>query len=142
MNTQEETLLPNLDAFIGKLNAATDVITSQVVSKAPEVLDGVLHLIQARAAFDLTLSIGVIVTCSYVSVKLYRWLNSWAKEATGDPDDIAAMLAVCSFFAVVIQAFPVIFAICTLTKFYNWVALFYPEGALALRALEAAGITM
>lgn len=130
----------NVDAFFEKLNQAADVVTQKLVAVAPEAAEAMLSLVQAKGIFDLTVSV-VILGFSLVMATISA--SSFKKAFVEDSDCFAnevyvAISAISAAFCLV----SFIVGGARITNFYYWVAAFYPEGAIAMKALQAVGISL
>lgn len=146
MNT-EEKVHEGVDGFFTKLTEAADVVTEKLIEVTPEAADAILNLVQFKGVFYITvpaivlaLWIGLIVN----GIKFLRNVNPeiWGiaeyDGAAGDITRIFVQGGVCfaMFFPSVIWAIP------SILSFYNWLSALYPEGAIALKALQAVGIDL
>lgn len=126
----------SMDAFFSKLTEAATVVTEKLVEVAPDAAEAMLNLVQFKGVFGLVLGL-VFAIGLFVSI---RMLSKVRFDEYNDPDSPKSAVnlvggiagSVVSTAGVLINLFP----------FYNWLAAFYPEGAIALKALEAVGINI
>jgi len=126
----------NLDDFFGKINEAVDMVSAQLIEVAPEAADALLTLVQFKGIFELAVGfLCLAMVCAGVYF-LRRGVVLCQEYKTFDKGMFLAVPSAMVIF------FSGIFAIGALSQFYNWLAAFYPVGALSLKALEAVGITL
>lgn len=130
-----EVQTDNVDAFFEKLNQAADVVTQKLVAVAPEAAEAMLSLVQAKGAFDLGIST-LFILASIALAKVAIKTCKKAFETHFEPLIPAFMVT------GVLSAISLITGGAGFINFYNWVAAFYPEGAIAMKALEAVGIDL
>lgn len=137
--TQEvtKTTTENIDAFFGKLTEAADIVTAKLVAVAPEAAEAILRLVQFKGVFTLATDVIVAFALFLVTNKYAPPLLKWAKDDEYNPLPFAVIL-----IAGIIGGILTIAVIIDLATFYNWVSAFYPEGAIALKALEAVGVSL
>lgn len=132
-----EVATDNIDTFFSKLNEAADVVTEKLVDVAPEATEAILNLIQFKGVFNLVLG-GVFF------LMLVATICTIFTAKVDDDYDPASFRDGVKIYGGMIVAFPLFIATLEVgfLSFYNWLSAFYPEGALALKALEAVGITL
>lgn len=130
-----EVQTDNVDAFFEKLNQAADVVTQKLVAVAPEAAEAMLSLVQAKGVFDVVIS-ALFILASLVLAKITIKTCKKAFETAFEP------LIPTFMITGVISAILFITGTLGVLDFYNWVAAFYPEGAIAMKALAAVGIEL
>lgn len=125
----------NVDAFFEKLNQAADVVTQKLVAVAPEAAEAMLSLVQAKGIFDLVISaLFILAACMLAKITI----KTCKKVFETDSEHLIPAFVVTGVFS----AISFITGGIGFLNFYNWVAAFYPEGAIAMKALEAVGIEL
>lgn len=137
-----ESMTTGVDGFFDKLNEVTTLLTDKMVDVSPEIVETLLNLVQAKSGFNL------ILGCFLTIPLMVFWFNrsrvsQWVedKERTQALDNKGGYVVLSAFlgFCAVMAS---IFGVVDILAFSNWLGVFYPEGALALKALEAAGINL
>ena len=137
-----EELKEPLMNFADKLAEAGMMVTDKLIEVAPDVAESILKLVQIKGIFEISYDVIVFGTLSIVialMVKNWKRLDEWSDNIRSD--DGAAVMGVYNFLLILL-AVVTFFNFLSIFDFYNWVAAFYPEGAIAIRALEAVGITL
>lgn len=127
-------------AFFDKLTEATTIISTKLIEAAPEAADALLSIVQLEGLFVLSSTTFILAVILATGLKVAFSTLAWAKkysEENRNADGAEFFIPALSFLLTALIAF--CFAV-PLFVFYNWLSVFYPEGAIALRALEAAGI--
>ena len=141
--TTEILEVSELDTFFEKINAAVDIVSTKLVEVAPEAVDALLTLVWAKGFHGLVEGFFYLLIVLGL-VKLLTVLVTRFK-AELEKDDCEATLFFLGLASVVTGFTTVIFTVgtlCRITDFYNWLSVLYPEGAVAMKALEAAGIVL
>lgn len=140
MSDIEEKTLEGVDGFFTKLTEAADIVTQKLIEVAPDAAEALLKLVQVKGGFNLV-SEFLWVTVYFL---ITRWLYNTGKKFYngGGYSDTDIPIFVCSFFAAVVPGILTLVMLADFLKFYDWLSVFYPEGAVALMALEAAGIKL
>lgn len=139
----EETTLEGVDLFFTKITEAGEVIADKLIEVSPDVAEGLLTLVQYKGGFDLLIATLYLIVFTIATKKIWTWgmkkpdPQCYYRNFKNLEEGIVPLSVVWSFFFVLGVA-----ALYDLFHFYNWVALFYPEGAVAIKALEAVGITL
>lgn len=124
----------SMDKFFDKLTEVTSTLAEQLYKVAPEVLELTLKLIQFNSIFCLVAS-GLGMIFAVYSLKKIRQIKI---HSNGDVDSVFDVVKIV-FGGFIICGGTIAF-IKNWFSFNTWLGLFYPEGVLALRALEAADI--
>lgn len=134
----------NIDDFLGKLNQAADIVTEKLIDIAPEAAEGLLNLVQAKGIFDIAVGLLIAIPLAILCVfclRMYRDSgrvidqNGWDIPEGDVQFTMILMFVVSAGIGIVTLSIRVV-------NFYNLVAAFYPEGAIALKALEAVGVEL
>lgn len=129
-----------IDGFFTKLTEAADIVTEKLIDVAPEAAEAILNIVQFKGAFNLVLSGLLILLIPIVAFQAWSKAIKFVRSKNGSYfSDIVYMPL---GLATVIAFIPWIIAFSEGWSFYNWLSAFYPEGAVALRALEAVGINL
>lgn len=146
MTTQEtlqketqEAFQEGLDGFLDRLNNAIDVTTEKLLEVAPEAAELILTLVQLKGGFTLITSFLSIAIAVILCKKYTATLWNWGQEHGDNSEGFSLIPCV---FLVIACLVAFIAGLCNLLYFYNWLSLILPEGAIALKALEAAGIDL
>jgi hypothetical protein len=127
-----------MDVVFDKLLTATDTITQKLIEVAPEAANAILNLVQFKGAFLLISCVvgisGIFCTVRYCLKKVHKHF-----ETSRHKQDI--ILGVCMICGILFGT-TFIYCVSELLSFYNWLSAFFPEGAIAFKALEAAGIDL
>lgn len=133
-NELEEKALEGVDGFFEKLTEYADVLGGKLTDIAPDAAEALLNLIQLKGGFIL--AIGFVAAA--VTIFGLNQLRKVKIDKEGNFERLS------DFFRLVGGVLFVCFggscAVSTLFDFYNWLAAFYPEGALAFKVLKAVGI--
>lgn len=129
----EESVTNGLDMFFTKLTDAADIVSTKLVEVAPDAAYALLHLVRFKGIFDLSLGALLLLMGLILCTKALEFMKRDDEDPTFDI--LGALLAVVSFVVFLSGMVEIL-------SFYNWVAALYPEGAIALKALEAVGITL
>lgn len=132
----DNNVTENIDEFFGKISEAADIVTEKLVEVTPEAADALLSLVQAKGIFDLATATPVILCLIWASIILMKKSIKFYQADENPmfvPAGASALMLGFVAFAVSCE---------TILNFYIWASVFYPEGAVAMRALEAAGITL
>lgn len=125
-----------LDDFMARMGEAIQYVSTKIVDVGVQAAELVLNLVQMKSIFALVVSLIVIVATLVVRSKAYNWLVS-QEQNTKSEDKI--FIGVMSWIpTVAIVAYPMT----QLLSFYNWAGAIYPAAAIAMKALEAAGINL
>lgn len=133
----EETTIEGIDGFFTKLTEAAEIVTQKLIAVAPDVAESLLNLVQAKGIFDL--SVGLMSFISLTALSAWSW-SKLASFPEGSPWSDLGIPWLIGNVLVTLVALGALFG--DVLNFYSWVAAFYPEGAIALKALEAAGISL
>ena len=138
--TLETTVTEGMDTFFTKLTEATEVITEKLIEVTPQAAEALLNLIQFKGVFNITISglftgITLFLIINTVSL-LQRMFEEKLSEAAIPRVIVQGFLSVLLILTCMVWALP------TLLSFYNWLSALFPEGAIALKALEAVGIEL
>lgn len=136
----EEQTKETLMTFVDKLAEAGTIVTDKLIEVAPDVAQSLLMLIQFKGIFDIILNIIAFLVFSTITAIVFNFRKK-VYELTEDSYEKEAPRF---FYWLVFFILPTISIILffNIFNFYNWVAAFYPEGAVAIKALEAVGITL
>lgn len=134
----EETALQGIDGFIERLNQAADVITSKLIEVAPDATEAILNLVQFKGIFEIGVSAVWLVTSLVLLILHFKIIWPWSVKYIDEADGISLV----ANLALVPIGFFIVDSSISFFNFYNWLSAFYPEGALALKALEAVGIDL
>lgn len=140
-----ESATPNIDAFVGKVNSALDVITTQIIDVAPKAADLLLRTIQFKGIFEVVVGfvfLLVTVTLGWLVRNAIRKLIAQEadKSANNEASEVANMFVACAGSVAAVG-----FGIATISylcSFEAWVAAVFPEAALAMKALAAVGVNL
>jgi len=136
----EETTLKGLDTFFTKLTEAADVVTQKLIEVTPEAADAILNLVQFKGIFEL--STGFLVFIIPLGLVLWSWLKFKKYVSCTTGSNFCGEIAVLWLGGNIITTIITIIAFISVLDFYNWLSAFYPEGAIAFKALEAVGINL
>lgn len=133
-----------VDVFLGKLIQAADVVTAKLIEVAPDAANAILTLVQAKGVFSLSKSGLLMITGISLLVAWRKYVWPWIsiKEQELSPYDKGMYKALYGYIPSAVFILIILFGFFSLLSFYKWVSVFYPEGAIALKALEAAGIEL
>lgn len=132
-----------VDAFFTKLTEVTTQLTDKLISVAPDIADALLNLVQAHSVFNLI--VGFLMLTIPACIVFLKWHSLWAWVEKKEDDagiDASGMYGLLGLFCVVVMGGTSLMGLLKLLSFTNWIGAFYPEGALALKALEAAGLSL
>jgi len=125
-----------LDDFMARMGEAIQYVSTKIVDVGVQAAELVLNLVQMKSIFILVVSLLTVVATLIVRSKAYTWLV--AQDQTTTPQD-KVFIGVMSWVpTVAIVAYPMT----QLLSFYNWAGAIYPAAAIAMKALEAAGINL
>lgn len=137
----KQKALEGIDGFFTKLTEAADVVTAKLIEVTPEAAEAILNLVQFKGAFTLLkLSIPLVFFATF-SIWCWRRFYLFIESGGGRSSNSGDLEAAC-FFWCAIATVPAIVSALAFLNFYHWVAAFYPEGAIALKALQAVGIEL
>lgn len=126
----------DLDDFMTRMGDAIQYVTTKIVDVGVQAADLVLNLVQMKSIFTLVISVVVIVVTLLVRSKGVQWVVS--NDETMSSED--------KFFTNIVSWLPataiMVYPISQLLSFYNWAGAIYPAAAIAMKALEAAGINL
>lgn len=136
----EQKTLEGIDGFFTKLTEATDIVSAKLVEVAPDAAEAILGLVQIKGIFSLVNEFAWFA----VFFLLTRWLYGVSRKRFNEGEyehyDVPIFI-----FAGAGAGVAGVFSLCMLGKFlrfYDWLAAIYPEGAVALTALNAVGINL
>ena len=137
----DEVAAEGIEGFFTKLTEVTDTLTDKLVDIAPEAADALLSLVQFKGVFHIVSPFLILITILAVGVFSVKRLYKWAGKFDMNPaDEGLQYVPMCVVGGLTIILSGVHFF--KLFNFYNWLSAFYPEGAIALKALEAVGIDL
>lgn len=128
-----------IDGFFDKLTEAAGIISVKLIEVAPDAAAALLNLVQFKGIFIL-MSTFIFITLTtiiglYYTKKLWKWASvTDAGDGIGEYIP-GVMLCLGSCALLLCSIWP-------LFEFYNWLSAFYPEGAIAFKALQAVGINL
>ena len=134
----KEATLEGIDGFFTKLTEAADIVTAKLVEVAPEAAEGLLNLVQFKSGFEII--VGLFWTLPLM-LYLAFLLKPSIKHFKNNKHDMEEQFAVI-IMPIIILSLPTIISFLYLLHFETWLGLFYPEGYIALKALEAVGISL
>lgn len=137
MSEIEQKTLEGIDGFFNKLTEATDIVATKLIDVAPEAAEALLNLVQFKGIFNVTASLLVTFFLILCAAKIAPRLIKWAKEDEYNPAPLIIMVVGGLGWVVMFASSLICFL-----SFYNWLAAFYPEGAVAFKALAAVGIDL
>lgn len=130
--------------FFDLLTDAATVVTLKLVEVAPDVAQGLLNLIQIKGIFSIGRSVllllGILGLFTLMYKKVVPWVAQKEEKVNYDYSGLPTLFFL--FVPYAIMGFIFISQLVSFLSFYHWIAAFYPEGAIALKALEAAGINL
>lgn len=136
-------LQEGVDGFFDRLNEAIDIVSEKLVEVAPEAAEAVLNLVQAKGIFHLVVAapfvLGALVALFLVWSFTLKYHKQKKEEGEYYDPFIPFFPAGCATAVLLVCFFVAFFKGWT---FYNWLSAFYPEGAIAFKALQAAGIDL
>jgi small-conductance mechanosensitive channel len=118
--------------FFEQLAEVTRLLKEQFINVAPEVMQILLSTVQLKGIFSLC--IGFILLILLLPIK-----SLFKKMWKASKDEYAEMGVV--LFGFIFGLLYLLIVVYTL-RFSSWLAAFYPEGALALKAIEAVGVNL
>lgn len=127
----------NIDAFFGQINEAISIFSAKVIEVAPEAAEAILSLVQFKGGFNI--AVGVLFLIATVAVFKFGFLSGISDLREDEYSGIGLFKAMAGGFIAFVSGF---ITCVYLLSFYNWVSAFYPEGAIALKALEAVGVSL
>lgn len=130
------TDLPNVDAFVGKLNHAMDIISAQVITHGPEAAQLMLNLIRFRGIFDLLVGFVISIITIIAAINFPKFMKKAAEADYNDEGPYVFMVIACCFTVIV----GTLMGGHLLLDFDNWCSAFFPAGELALKALHSVDI--
>ncbi len=139
----EETkaVTESMDVFFDKLGTYADKLADSMVEKAPEAYNALLTLIQFKSGFDLLVNLLFIVLFVGAS---FVWFWGVLPKSRVAANESAWWSGEIIFFTgylpIIIFSICAFVNLCLFLNFKAFLGLFYPEGYLALKALEAVGI--
>jgi len=133
----KEKALEGVDGFFTKLTEAADIVSAKLVDVAPEAAEAVLNLVQFKGVFDIGVG-AVLALLSFVSVK--KLLIPGCQKLI--EDEYCGIGLVMAMFGGAAAFITGLFSLIQLLTFYIWLSAFYPEGAIALKALQAVGVDL
>lgn len=140
--TIENEIIETVGSFSEKLIEASEVVTTKLIEVAPDVADAMLMLIQAKGIWEITTDF-LITVPFLLPLFFYKTIFNKTKEWEEDLCSYdKGFYHASAFTLIALSSFISFICVCDIFNFYNWVAAFYPEGAVALKALEAAGISL
>ena len=135
----EEEIAVGVDGFFDKLTEVTGTLSNKLIDVAPAVADALLNLVQFKGVFEIATSLIVIITMVTVvkinNARLFEYGQKYSRHSDGFSYVPWVGMIFISSFVSVLMFF-------NLVDVYNWLSAIYPEGALALKALEAANIKL
>lgn len=140
VNSTKEVLSKVTESqFWDTLMKYSEEITKTVIEKTPEAYQALLQLIQFKFGFEVIVS-GIITICIWLLI--YKSIKLGIKYRASL--DSEAMFPVVVFtFMVIVALFMVSLDYFTdLLQFTNWLGFLFPEGYLAMKALEAVGLNL
>lgn len=142
MTNTKQNIDEKLDTFLGKVIDAAETVSAKLIDVAPEVADSLLMLVQAKGIYE----IGTSFLFTIISLSVFVWLIKSRTKVLEYNDTLERYeQGMPVIFWVISSAITLFILICffsSLFNFYDWVSAFYPEGAVAIKALKAAGIEL
>lgn len=126
--------------FLNGLTNAATMVSQKIMEIAPDVADALLNLVQFKGIFSLiTAAVFLTGAAVFYFKGVYPKISKWAKDNERESDGFSWVV-----FAILSAPFGLLIVGNTidLFSFYSWISAIYPEGAIALKALEAAGINL
>tara|TARA_R110000764_G_scaffold14143_3_gene40581 strand:- start:5552 stop:5983 length:432 start_codon:yes stop_codon:yes gene_type:complete len=138
----EKTVIETVSTFSEKLIEAAGVVSTKLIEVAPDVADAMLSLVQIKGLWEVTTGLVylmIFLTPLFFSKRI--WSKVCAYESNQDcyRTGGAYVFFVLGFGALSILSF---IRLTVLLDFYNWISIFFPEGAIALRALSSVGVEL
>lgn len=130
-----------LDGFFDKVSRAMEIVGDKLIDVTPEAAEHLSNLVQFKGMFALGVGVMLLMFSAFlatVAIKQIKFLTA-DKYETEIGNTISVVVASVSsvtfipFFAE---------GMSRTINFYNWLSATYPEGAIALKALEAVGINL
>lgn len=142
MMTQEleEKALEGVDGFFTKLTEAADIVTAKLIEVTPDAAEAILNLVQFKGIFTIVSSLPFVILIPIVAWHLFFRLHKWIQDEPGYYDRGVAYVP-AAFVSIPVGLIWAAFVV-DFISFYNWLSALYPEGAIALKALEAVGINL
>lgn len=126
-------------AFMDKLSEAATTITGKLVETAPVALDALLGLIRFKGIFEVTMDLVFLVIPVAVLLAFGGKVWRWMKDTWDECDDCVVLTGIFFFGPLIAIS---LIMLHNLFNFTNWLSALYPEGILAIKALEAVGIKL
>ena len=139
MTTEQIIENTGVEGFFDKLTEVTGALTEELVNVAPSVAEALLTLVQVKGVFHISIGLLALfgVYKAFNMLKTVKFCESRnSLDLTESVND--AMKLVFGVLLILSFAFISLFNL----QFYHWISAIYPEGALALKALSAAGIDL
>lgn len=134
--TTQEVVVDGMDRFFDNLTQAATTVSEKLIEVTPAVAEALLSLVQYKGMFTLTTAfILLIIAGLIIRLSLLRIYRAIVKTDEDPFLYVMLFILLCCFTIMLLMV-----SVASIGSFYNWVAVFYPEGAIALKALEAAGI--
>lgn len=131
--------------ILNKLTNVAEYLTGKLVDVAPEALDAILNLIRFKGAFEIGMALMLLFAWLWTLCNYYGFFKTLDKafwdSSTGEESHKVFRLFAQGFLLFLLSVITV-FNVWGAFAFDNWLALLFPEGTLALRALEAAGLQL
>lgn len=142
-NELKDKAYEGVDGFFTKLTEAADIVTEKLIEVAPEAAQAVLNLVQFKGIFSLLAASILLAGLTIAVRKMWKWLLVKREDGTNHLlyEMEGAVVLPWLGFSLLFFAWFVVF-MDDFLSFYNWLSAFYPEGAVALKALQAAGIDL
>ena len=142
MTETNEQITEGVDGFFDRLNDAVDILTEKLIEISPEAADALLNLVWVKGVFGLASAVAALVLFFGILVFFYRlWRVGFTDQLSVIEANTAAFVfggaGALGSGLLVIKIFFHDFL-----NFYTWLSIFYPEGALAYKALQAVGIDL
>lgn len=141
--TTSEESITSIVAFTNKLLSYGEELGKVMLDKAPEAYEALLDLIRFKSAF--VLAENLILFLVVLGFTLFMWTTGipFAKKVDNDKEDDG-------FYTVLMGYLPAILltGLCTIIffsgvlDFQTIIGIVYPEGYLALKAINSVGITI
>lgn len=131
----------SMDVFFSKLTEAATVVTEKLIEVAPDAAEALLNLVQFKGFFSLAVGAALLIG-TLVCLNVIRSVK-WEETRYSSGSEPATATDWLKFIGGITLGISFLFgAAILLFSFYNWLSAFYPEGAIALKALEAVGINI
>ena len=126
-------------AFMDKLSEAATAITGKLVETAPVALDALLGLIRFKGIFEVTMDLVFLAIPIIILFTFGKKVWAWTVKNIDECTECVCTICMLFFGPLLVWAF---FSLHNLFNFTNWLSALYPEGILAIKALEAVGIKL